>query len=167
MRPRPTLGLLAATAVVLAGCASVPEGAREAEAYECPVGTEGCDTVEPVGDGGEMTIASSRDGEFSFDVVDGISVTGDITVTFLNEGSALHNVDALGAADGSEVVEASPGDEAEGVVKLFPGEWTIICNIPGHREAGMEATVTVFATAEEAAEAEDEPADEDLVDAES
>jgi uncharacterized cupredoxin-like copper-binding protein len=120
-----------------------------------------------VGEGGEMTVISSREGEFSFTVEDGRSVTGDVAVTFVNEGAGIHNVEALGAADGSEVVEAGPGDQAEGIIKLFPGEWTIICNIPGHRSAGMEAQVTVYATPEDAAEAEDEPADEELVDVES
>jgi plastocyanin len=152
VRHRPALGLV--TALLLAGCGSVPDGAVEAEAYECPVGTEGCDVVQPVGEGGEMFIVSSREGEFSFTVEDGIAVTGEIAVTLENVGAGVHNVEAIGAADGSVVVEAQPGETQEGPILLFPGEWTIICNIPGHRASGMEATVQVFATPEEAADAE-------------
>jgi plastocyanin len=154
VRHRLTLGLVTATAAVLAGCASSPDGALDAQAYECPVGTEGCDVVQPVGDGGEMFVISSQEGEFSFTVEDGIAVTGPIQMTLENVGAGVHNVEALGAADGSEVVEAQPGEEVTGEILLFPGEWTIICNIPGHRASGMEATVQVFATAEEAEEAE-------------
>ncbi|MEX0836021.1 MAG: hypothetical protein WD010_08015 [Nitriliruptor sp.] len=154
MRHRLTLGLVTATAALLAGCASSPDGAIEAAAYECPVGTEGCDVVQPVGEGGEMTIVSSREGEFSFTVEDGIAVTGEIMVTFENEGTAVHNTEALGAAEGSDIPEAPGGGSDEGVFLLFPGEWTVICNVPGHRAAGMETTVQVFATPEEAAEAE-------------
>ena len=149
------LGLVAVAVTLLAGCGSpVPEGARQAGAYECPLGTEGCDVVEPVGPGGDMEVISSVDGEFSFGIEDGAAATGEILMSFSNQGTALHNVEALGAAADSEVVEAQPGESAEGEFLLFPGEWTIICNIPGHRENGMEATITVYATEEEAEEAE-------------
>jgi plastocyanin len=159
VRHRTTLGLLATSALVLAGCQTVPEEAIEAAAYECPVGEEGCDVVQPVGPGGEMTIISSREGEFSFTVEDGIAVTGEIAVFFDNEGTALHNAEVLGAAEGSGIPESGPGESDEDVWLLFPGEWTVICNIPGHRANGMETTVTVFATEEEAAEAEAEGLD--------
>lgn len=159
MRHRMTLGLVTVSAVLLAGCQSVPEEAIEAAAYECPVGEEGCDVVQPVGPGGDMTVISSREGEFSFTVEDGIAPTGEILVTFENEGTAVHNVEALGAAEGSTIPEAPGGEGDEGTFLLFPGEWTIICNIPGHRANGMEATVQVFATEEEAAEAEAEGQD--------
>lgn len=152
MRHRPALGLV--TALLLAGCGSVPDGAIDAQAYECPVGTEGCDVVQPVGDGGEMFVVSSREGEFTFSVEDGVAVTGEIEVTLENVGAGVHNVEAIGAAEGSVVVEALPGEADTGPILLFPGEWTIICNIPGHRASGMEATVQVFATPEEAEEAE-------------
>jgi plastocyanin len=38
---------------------------------------------------------------------------------------------------------AVPGGPTKGKVELQPGEYTIYCSIPGHRAAGMEATVTV------------------------
>jgi plastocyanin len=154
VRYRNTLGLVALAATVLAGCASVPDGARDAVAFECPLGTEGCDVNQPVGPGGDMAVVASVDGEFSFGIEDGAAATGDIVMNFENTGSGVHNVEALGAAEGSQVVEAQPGESSEGEILLFPGEWTIICNISGHRANGMEATVTVYATEEEAEEAE-------------
>ena len=49
--------------------------------------------------------------------------------------------------DGGKVpgfkLEASSGESDELKVDLKPGEYTIYCDIPGHREAGMEGTITV------------------------
>lgn len=159
MRTPVILGFAAAAAAVLSGCSNVPDGAQAAEAYECPVGTEGCDEVRPVGDGGEMTVLG---GEFYFDVEDGISVTGEVQMTLVNEGTAFHDLEVLGSADGSEEILADAGAEATGTKLLFPGEWTIICTVPGHRSNGMEATIQVFATPEEAEAAEAELTEEDF-----
>lgn len=167
MRHRLTLGLLAATGALLAGCASSPDGAVEAQAFECPLGDEGCDTNEAIGPGGDFTIASSRGGdEFSFQVDDGLAVQGEITVEYINEGAGPHNVEFIGAADGSEIIEAAAGESSTGTVGLFPGEWTFICNIPGHEAAGMTASVIVYATEEELAEAEAEGVDPEEMDEE-
>lgn len=165
---RRTTCLIIAAGALLAGCATVPEGAVEAQALECPPGEEGCDDIRPLGEGGEFEIGA---GNFYFDVRDGISVTGDdIEVTMINEEEGYHNVEFLGAADGSEflggsdgeaVVGAEGNETGTGTVALFPGEWTIICNVPGHRAAGMEATVNVFATPEEAEAAEQEATEGD------
>jgi hypothetical protein len=43
---------------------------------------------------------------------------------------------------------AVPGGPKSGKVELTPGDYTIYCTIPGHRAAGMEATVTATPGAE-------------------
>lgn len=147
MRRRPRLLALAATAALLSGCATLPEGAVEAEPLVCEPGTEGCDPIQPVGPGGSITMDM---GNFYFDVTDQFLVTGEIDVTVVNVSDAYHNAQFLGAADGSAIPEADGNQAGEGSVFLFPGEWTVICTVPGHRAAGMETTVTVYATADEA-----------------
>jgi hypothetical protein len=151
---RVTLGLLAAASAVLVGCGgAVPEGAIEAEAFECPAGAEGCDEILPVGAGGTLEMDM---GNFFFTVLDGAPVTGEVEVTVHNVSDAYHNAEFLGAAEGSDIPEADGNETGVGTVLLFPGEWTVICNVPGHRAAGMETTVTVYATEEEAQAAVDE-----------
>ncbi|MFP4636441.1 MAG: hypothetical protein ACLFRD_11310 [Nitriliruptoraceae bacterium] len=149
-----TLGLLAVAALAVAGCSSVPDGAVEAEALECPPGEEGCDDIRPVGDGGSIDFDMDS---FSFEITETQAVTGAIEVTAENISEDYHNLEVLGAADGTflggsdgnAVLGADGGEIGEGEVELFPGEWTVICNVPGHREAGMETTVTVYATEDE------------------
>jgi hypothetical protein len=46
---------------------------------------------------------------------------------------------------------AVPGGPRSGKVELQPGDYTIYCTIPGHRAAGMEASVSVAPGAEGAA----------------
>ena len=150
---RVTIGFAAATALMLSACATIPDGAVEAQAFECPAGTEGCDPIQPVGPGGWIEVDA---GNFFFDVTDGVPITGDIEVTVTNVSEIFHDFAALGAAEGSEVIEVDGFETDTGVVKLFPGDWTVICTVPGHREAGMEFVLTVFADEEEAALAEQE-----------
>jgi plastocyanin len=148
-----TLGLIAAASALLVGCGTVPEGAIEAEAFECPAGEEGCDEIRPVGPGGAIEMDM---GNFFFEVTGGVAVTGEVEVTVVNVSDAYHNAEFLGAAEGSEIPEADGNETGVGTVLLFPGEWTVICNVPGHRAAGMETTITVYATEEEAEEAVEE-----------
>jgi len=133
--------------LLLTGCATVPDGAIEAQALECPPGEPGCDAILPVGPGGNLEMEM---GNFFFDVIDGIAVTGAVEVTVVNVSDAYHNAEFLGAADGSDIPEADAFETGTGTVLLFPGEWTVICNVPGHRAAGMETTITIHATQQEA-----------------
>jgi len=154
---------IAIAGLVLAGCTPAVVGeAIEAQALECPPGTEGCDEIRPIGPGGELDVDM---GNFFFEWNDGIAVTGEIEVVAHNVSADYHNIEFLGAAEGSsfmggtdgEAVAGADGNETgEGTVLLFPGEWTVICNVPGHREAGMETTITIYATEQEAEEALEE-----------
>lgn len=162
---RPTVALFASIGLLLAGCGEDLSGPIEAEALECPPGEEGCDEIRPVGPGGDLELEM---GEYYFEELGGTPVTGEIAISAENLGpSAYHNVEILGApegsfmggSDGQAVAGADVGEVAEGTVELFPGEWTIICNVPGHRAAGMETTITVYATEEEAEQADEEADD--------
>lgn len=65
------------------------------------------------------------------------------TIHFVNGGALQHDfiVDELGITmepiNGGEEVDLTVPEDAE------PGEYTYYCSVPGHREAGMEGTMTV------------------------
>jgi uncharacterized cupredoxin-like copper-binding protein len=68
---------------------------------------------------------------------------GEVTFELVNEGNLEHNVVFEGVNGDEPVVEAMGGETATGSVSLEQGEYVAYCSVPGHREAGMEATVTV------------------------
>jgi len=107
---RPSLGLLVVAAFA-ASCSSVPDGAVEARSLACPPGEEGCDEIRPVGPGGELEIEM---GSFYFNITGGAPVTGSIDITAINVSADYHNVEFLGAADGSTFMGGADGKAVAG-----------------------------------------------------
>jgi plastocyanin len=69
---------------------------------------------------------------------------GKVTVDFTNPQPLTHDVaieDSSGQTIGKTELIAEGSDSA--VVDLKPGTYTFYCTVPGHREAGMEGTLTV------------------------
>ena len=58
-----------------------------------------------------------------------------------NEGNIAHTLLIEGVP--FELMVRSNGDEIRSSVELEPGEYTLFCDVPGHRPAGMVATLTV------------------------
>jgi plastocyanin len=72
------------------------------------------------------------------------SKAGKVTVNFTNPQPLTHDVaseDSGGETIGKTELIAEGSDSA--TVDLKPGEYTFYCTVPGHREAGMEGTLTV------------------------
>lgn len=75
---------------------------------------------------------------------------GTVTITFTNESQIEHNLTVskpgLRVAKSGEVLGATPtfkGGSKALTLKLAAGKYTYFCSVPGHREAGMEGTLTV------------------------
>ena len=84
-----------------------------------------------------------------------IPANTDVTITLPNEGVTMHNfsIEKLGVN-----VDIQPGETKEVVVNAPAGTYEIICNVPGHKEAGMVGTLTVTESAGAAAPAATAPA---------
>jgi plastocyanin len=69
---------------------------------------------------------------------------GKVTIDFTNPQPLTHDVaieDSSGKTIAKTDLVAEGSDSA--VANLKPGEYTFYCSVPGHREAGMEGTLTV------------------------
>jgi plastocyanin len=99
--------------------------------------------------GGEEQAAGQGAGEAfeveSYDIYfepDELSIPADtdVTVRLPNAGAAQHNfsIDELGIS-----VDIAPGATEETVINAPAGEYEYYCNVPGHKQAGMEGTLTV------------------------
>lgn len=123
------------------------EATQESQAEELQAeqtGGEGPDTAAPDEEpaGGQ---AASEVGmqEYEFIPADVTAASGD-TVTATNDGQTTHNLTVM---DGDEELGATddvdPGQSDELKVNFDPGDYEMICTIPGHADLGMEGTFTV------------------------
>lgn len=98
------------------------------------------------GGGGSSSSASTSStaldlvlADFSIDP-DKASISQGGTITLTNEGAVQHDLVVEG--ERSKMIDA--GDTATLTLETTaPGTYTAYCSVPGHREAGMEATITV------------------------
>jgi len=93
--------------------------------------------------GSTVDISAPADGALSFDQKDVTAKAGSVTINFDNPASISHDVkveDSSGSELGGTAL-VSQGD-ATATVDLQPGSYTFFCSVPGHREAGMEGTLT-------------------------
>lgn len=66
---------------------------------------------------------------------------GETELVLENNGAIIHNV--VFEESGEKVLEAEGGETDQATVTLEAGEISYFCDIAGHREAGMEGSLTV------------------------
>jgi plastocyanin len=96
------------------------------------------------GGGSTVDISADPDGALAFTKSELTTTAGSDTIVFDNPSTTSHNVE-IEDADGNDVAETDTisGDTAETTADLEPGTYTFYCAVDGHREAGMEGTLTV------------------------
>jgi plastocyanin len=82
-------------------------------------------------------------GATNYEFADATAPPGGLTIRSPNESPAEHNIALEGGGVDEEGPVVGQGDVSEIEVDVQAGEYTFYCSVPGHREAGMEGTLTV------------------------
>ncbi len=128
------------------------EAAEEEPAEAEPEGKEGSESKAagaPSTQGsskaaGKLNVDADPSGELKFTQAQLSTKAGKVDIDFDNGSPVPHNVaieEAGGKVLGETKVISEGADSTE--VNLKPGTYTYFCTVPGHREAGMEGTLTV------------------------
>ena len=92
---------------------------------------------------GVLTIPADPGGSIAYQFANAESPAGQVDIKSPNESGTDHDIalEGNGVNEKGEVVKN--GGVSEFSVDLQPGEYTFYCSVPGHREGGMEGTLTV------------------------
>jgi plastocyanin len=101
------------------------------------------DGAAAVPEGDETTIVARGNDRLQWDQ-DRYEVTaGEIDVILINDGNVPHTL-LIEDAEGEDMgIKLSVGRRDEGSIELEAGEYVLWCDVPGHRQAGMESDLTV------------------------
>jgi plastocyanin len=142
--------------LVLAGCgssssstsssASTPETTASAPA-ETTSSTSSSSAAAAPSSGGsasKLSLSANPEGQLSYNTKTLSAKAGAVAIDFTNASPVGHNV-TIESSSG-ETVGATPtfqGGSKTVNLNLKPGTYKFFCSVPGHRQAGMEGTITV------------------------
>jgi mono/diheme cytochrome c family protein len=95
--------------------------------------------------GGKLEIDANPEGQLAYEVSSATAPAGALEVDSRNASGTPHDI-ALEGPDGRQLGTGpvvSNGGVSRVSVDLRPGRYTFYCTVPGHREGGMEGTLTV------------------------
>ncbi len=125
---------------------SAPAETTTTAASSTPTATTG--TPAPAsspaaGKSSKLALAADPAGQLAFNTKALTAKAGTVSIVMANMSPVEHNVTI---AQGSKVLGATPtfvGGSKTLTLNLKPGTYTFYCSVPGHRQAGMEGTLTV------------------------
>lgn len=139
--------VLASAALVACGSSNSPtttESSSGGEANGGGAAESGKESGGGEGGGSTVEIEADPGGELAYTTTEASAKAGKVTVDFNNPQGLTHDV-TIEDSSGKEVgkTELIGEGETSTTVNLKPGTYTYFCSVPGHREAGMEGTLTV------------------------
>jgi len=96
------------------------------------------------GSAAAVDIEADPSGQLAFTSDEATAKAGKVTVNFTNSSPIPHDV-RIESSGGEELggTEVISEKSESATVDLKPGEYTFFCSVPGHRQGGMEGTLTV------------------------
>lgn len=96
------------------------------------------------GGGSTITFEANPEGQLMFTAMKVTGKAGNDTIEFKNPSTVPHNV-AIEDSSGKTIAESETiaKGETSTEAELEAGTYTYYCSVPGHREAGMEGTLTI------------------------
>jgi uncharacterized cupredoxin-like copper-binding protein len=145
MKKVAALLVLALAALTLVACGGGDSSDSTATTTETTAESTGAGGSEGAGGGSVVEIEAAPGSELAYVQKEAKAKAGQVSIDFANPQSLSHDVvveDSSGKeVGGTELV--ADGSTAAVIPNLKPGEYTFYCSVPGHREAGMEGTLTV------------------------
>jgi plastocyanin len=91
-----------------------------------------------------LELTADPDNGLSFDKAELEAKAGNVRITMTNPAQLPHDVSLEGPGGVDEQGEEVPqGGSSEVEAELEPGEYVFYCSVDGHRDEGMEGTLTV------------------------
>jgi plastocyanin len=90
-----------------------------------------------------LALSANPSGLLAYNTKQLSAKSGTVTIVFTNNSPLEHNVTI---AEGTKILGTTPtfkGGSKTLTLTLKPGSYTFYCSVPGHRQAGMEGTLTV------------------------
>lgn len=118
-------------------------GAEAPTSTKATTGTPTPPSSPAAGATSALKLAANPEGQLSFDTKQLSAKAGSVKITFSNASPLEHNV---AIAEGTKVLGSTPtfaGGSKQLTLTLKPGKYTFYCTVPGHRQAGMEGTLSV------------------------
>jgi plastocyanin len=138
------LAALTLASFALAACGSSSDSSSSSSTADTSASTAASTTDSSAGGSSAIDISADPSGALAFEQTDVTAAAGKDTLDFTNDSSTPHNV-VIEDSSGNQVAatDTIQGDSTSTSADLKAGTYTFFCSIPGHREAGMEGTLTV------------------------
>ena len=142
----PALALtIAALAIGLAACGGSSKSTTTSSAAAPASSSTTSSSAASSGGGSKISEAADPSGALKFTKSSLTAKAGKVTIDFTNSSSLAHNMTIQQGTNGP-MIGATPtfaGGSKTLQVTLKPGTYTFYCSVPGHRQAGMQGTLTV------------------------